>query len=102
MTAVLVSASVVTCWASYSMAQDSLLVARDDVVICLCYEITEMGNEYAEDVQSIQSPHYQDFKVFTHSVKWEAVAKLAYASAEAVPSNSIAALGVLSIAVRAV
>lgn len=82
------------------MAQDSLLVARDDMVICFCYEITEIGNEYAEDVQRIHSPHYQDFKVFTHPLKLEAVAKLAYASAEAVPSNSIAALGVLLITVR--
>lgn len=77
MNVVLASASVVSCWASYTMAQDNLLVARDDVVICFCYEIIEMGNEYAEDVQSIHSPHYQDFKVFTHSVKWEALAKLA-------------------------
>lgn len=44
------------------MAQDGPLFACEDLVIRLCYETTEMGNEYAEDVQSAQgiySPHYQ-------------------------------------------
>ncbi|MBD9643664.1 replication endonuclease [Pantoea sp. PNT02] len=94
MDAVLASASVASCWASYTMAQGGPLVARDDLVIRLCYEITEMGNEYAEDVQRVQgiySPHYQDSEVFTRLVKWEAVAKLADASAEAGPSGGIAA-----------
>jgi len=91
MKAVLVSAYVVSCWASYMLVQDSPLFARDDLVIRLCYEITEMGNEYAEDVQGIYSPHYQDSEGFTRLVKWEAVAKLADASAEAGPSGGIAA-----------
>ncbi len=62
MDAVLASASVASCWASYTMAQGGPLVARDDLVIRLCYESTEMGNEYAEDVQRVQgiySPHYK-------------------------------------------
>jgi len=52
----------------------------------LCYEITEMGNEYAEDVQrvnGIYSPFIVGSDVFTRRVKWEKVAKLADAPAEA-------------------
>ncbi|RAP69994.1 replication endonuclease, partial [Candidatus Erwinia dacicola] len=86
MDAVLASASVASCWASYTMAQGSPLVARDDLVIRLCYEITEMGNEYAEDVQrvnGIYSPFIAGSEVLTHLVKWEKIAKLADAPAEA-------------------
>ncbi|XYX41300.1 replication endonuclease [Candidatus Erwinia dacicola] len=86
MDAVLASASVASCWASYTMAQGGPLVARDDLVIRLCYEITEMGNEYAEDVQrvnGIYSPFIVGSEVLTRLVKWEKVAKLADAPAEA-------------------
>ncbi len=53
-----------------------------------------MGNDYAEDVQRVQgiySPHIHDSQVFTRLVKWEKVAKLADASAEAGLSGGIAA-----------
>lgn len=40
-----------------------------DLVMRLCYESTKMGIEYAEDVQGIYSPHYQDSEVFTCLVK---------------------------------
>ncbi|HAZ6607294.1 TPA: hypothetical protein J0615_000126 [Escherichia coli] len=40
-------------WAAYTQAQGGALVARRDLVVRLAYEITEQGNEYAEDVQRI-------------------------------------------------
>jgi hypothetical protein len=94
MDAVLAAASVASCWASYTMAQGGPLVAREDLVIRLCYELTEMGNEYGEDVQRVQgiySPMVPDSEVMTRLVKWEKVAKLAEVSAEAGFSGGIAA-----------
>lgn len=94
MDAVLASASVASCWASYTMAQGGPLVAREDLVIRLCYELTEMGNEYGEDVQRVQgiySPMVPDSEVMTRLVKWEKVTKLAEAPAEAGFSGGIAA-----------
>ncbi|AOE39098.1 replication protein A [Pantoea agglomerans] len=94
MDAVLASASVASCWASYTMAQGGPLVAREGLVIRLCYELTEMGNEYGEDVQRVQgiySPMLPDSEVMTRLVKWEKVAKLAEAPAEAGFSGGIAA-----------
>lgn len=93
MDAVLAAADV-GCWASYTQAQGGPLVARDDLVIRLCYEITEQGNEYAEDVQRVQGiycPHIDGSEVPTRLVKWEKVAKQAEASAEAGFSGGIAA-----------
>lgn len=86
MDAVLASASVASCWASYTMAQGGPLVAREDLMIRLCYEITEMGNEYGEDVQRVQgiySPKFANSEVLTRLVKWEKIAKQAEAPAEA-------------------
>lgn len=94
MDAVLASASVASCWASYTMAQGGPLVAREDLVIRLCYELTEMGNEYGEDVQRVQgiySPMVPDSEVMTRLVKWEKVVKLTEVSAEAGFSSGIAA-----------
>lgn len=61
MDAVLASASVTSCWASCTMARDSPLVVSNDLVIRLCYEITETGNEYSEDVQCVNCI-YSPFK----------------------------------------
>lgn len=64
----------------------ALLVARRDLVVRLAYEITEQGNEYAEDVQRVQgiySPLIPDSEFCTRLVKWQKVTKLAEAPAEA-------------------
>ncbi|MGD8107788.1 replication endonuclease [Pantoea sp. FN0302] len=92
MDAVLAAADL-GCWASYTQAQGGPLVSREDLVIRLCYEITEQGNEYAEDVQRIQgiySPQIYGSEIPTRLVKWEKVAK-AEAPAEAGFSGGIAA-----------
>ncbi|MEN4769026.1 replication endonuclease [Duffyella gerundensis] len=93
MDAVLAAADV-GCWASYTQAQGGPLVSREDLVIRLCYEITEQGNEYAEDVQRVQgiySPQVYGSEIPTRLVKWEKVSKLAEASAEAGFSGGSAA-----------
>ncbi|WP_410741702.1 replication endonuclease, partial [Citrobacter freundii] len=85
MDAVLAAADVGD-WAAYTQAQGGALVARRDLVVRLAYEITEQGNEYAEDVQRVQgvySPLVPDSAVCTRLVKWQKVAKLAEAPAEA-------------------
>ncbi|EAX3816684.1 replication endonuclease [Salmonella enterica] len=85
MDAVLAAADVGD-WAAYTQAQGGALVARRDLVVRLAYEITEQGNEYAEDVQRVQgvySPLVPDSEVCTRLVKWQKVAKLTEASAEA-------------------
>lgn len=103
MDAVLASASVASCWASYTMAQGGPLVAREDLVIRLCYELTEMGNEYGEDVQRVQdiySPMVPDSEVMTRLVKWEKVAKLGEGQRRQIFLAASPPLGVLSITVR--
>lgn len=73
-------------WAAYTQLQGGALVKRRDLVVRLAYEITEQGNEYAEDVQRVQgiySPLIPDSEVCTRLIKWQKVAKLAEASAEA-------------------
>ncbi|EDR7571792.1 replication endonuclease, partial [Salmonella enterica subsp. enterica serovar Newport] len=94
MDAVLASADVAVDWAAYTQAQGGPLVARDDLVIRLAYEITECGNEYGEDVQRVQgiySPQVAGSEVPTRLVKWEKVAKLSEAPAEdAVPGRNAA------------
>ncbi|MGK7473620.1 replication endonuclease, partial [Salmonella enterica] len=67
--------------------QGGAFVMRKDLTVRLAYEVTEQGNEYAEDVQRVQgvySPHIPDSEVCTRLVKWQKVAKLAEAPAEAV------------------
>lgn len=85
MDAVLAAADVGD-WAAYTQLQGGALVARRDLVVRLAYEITEQGNEYAEDVQRVQgiySPLIPDSNVCTRLVKWQKVAKLVEAPAEA-------------------
>lgn len=102
MDAVLAAADVGD-WAAYTQLQGGALVARRDLVVRLAYEITEQGNEYAEDVQRVQgiySPLIPDSEVCTRLVKWQKLAKLAEAPAEAGFSAAAPPLGVLSITVR--
>lgn len=73
-------------WRAYTECQGGAFVMRKDLTVRLAYEVTEQGNEYAEDVQRVQgiySPHVSDSEVCTRLVKWQKVAKLAEASAEA-------------------
>ncbi|MEH3580616.1 replication endonuclease [Enterobacter cloacae] len=93
MDAVLAAADVGD-WAAYTQLQGGALVARRDLVVRLAYEITEQGNEYAEDIQRVQgiySPSIPDSEVCTRLLKWQKVAKLAAASAEAGFSGGSAA-----------
>jgi hypothetical protein len=93
MDAVLAAADVGD-WAAYTQLQGGALVARRDLVVRLAYEITEQGNEYAEDVQRVQgiySPLIPESEVCTRLVKWQKVAKLAAAPAEAGFSGGSAA-----------
>ncbi len=53
MDAVLAAADVGD-WAAYTVLQGGALVKRRDLVVRLAYEITEKGNEYAEDVQRVR------------------------------------------------
>lgn len=86
MDAVLAAADV-GCWAAYTQAQGGPLVARNDLVVRLMYEITECGNLYAEDVQRIQGIYSPligaSSEVCTRLVKWKIVPKLAESAAEA-------------------
>ena len=73
-------------WRAYTECQGGAFVQRKDLTVRLAYEITEQGNEYAEDVQRVQgvySPLIPDSAVCTRLVKWQKVAKLAEAPAEA-------------------
>lgn len=73
-------------WRAYTECQGGAFVKRKDLTVRLAYEVTEQGNEYAEDVQRVQgvySPLIPDSEVCTRLVKWQKVAKLAEASAEA-------------------
>jgi len=85
MDAVLAAADVGD-WAAYTQLQGGALVARRDLVVRLAYEITPQGNEYAEDIQRVNgvySPLVPDSEVCTRLIKWQKVAKLAEAPAEA-------------------
>lgn len=73
-------------WRAYTEFQGGALVSRKDLTVRLMYEITEMGNEYGEDVQRVQGiycPRIPDSVTPTRLVKWEKVAKLAEAPAKA-------------------
>ncbi|MEI7408157.1 replication endonuclease [Pectobacterium aroidearum] len=74
-------------WAAYTQAQGGALVSRDNLVVRLAYEITEQGNQYAEDVQRVQGVYSPLLgaasEVVTRLVRWNIVPKLAVASAEA-------------------
>nr|WP_253260261.1 replication endonuclease [Pectobacterium odoriferum] len=94
MDAVLVAADLGD-WAAYTQAQGGALVSRDNLVVRLAYEITEQGNQYAEDVQRIQGVYSPLLgtasEVVTRLVKWGIVPKLAVAPAEAGFSGGSAA-----------
>jgi len=93
MDAVLAAADVGD-WAAYTQLQGGALIARRDLVVRLAYEITEQGNEYGEDVQRVQgiySPLIPESEVCTRLIKWQKVAKLAEAKAEAGFSGGSAA-----------
>ncbi len=84
MDAVLAAADVGD-WAAYVHHQGGPLVLRRDLVVRLTYKITEMGNEYAEDVQrvdGIYSPLSIGSEVCTRTTTWKMVPKAA-APAEA-------------------
>ncbi|MFP1853727.1 replication endonuclease [Lonsdalea quercina] len=87
MDAVLATASVACDWAAYTQAQGGPFVSRDSLVVRLAYEITECGNQYAEDVQRIQGIYSPllgvDSAITTRLIKWNIVPKSAAASAEA-------------------
>lgn len=94
MDAVLASADVGD-WAAYTQAQGGALVKRRDLVVRLMYEITECGNEYAEDVQRVQGIYSpllgSGSEVETRLVKWAIVPKLAASeAAAAVPGGPAA------------
>lgn len=102
MDAVLAAADV-GCWASYTQAQGGPLVLREDLVIRLCYEITEQGNEHAEDVQRVQgiySPHVYGSEIPTRLVKWEKSPNWPKRQRRLVFLAASPPLGVLSISVR--
>ncbi len=74
--------------------QGGALVKRRDLVVRLAYEITEQSNEYAEDVQRVQGIYFlliPDSELCTRLVKWQKVAKLAEAPAEAGFSRAVGA-----------
>lgn len=94
MDAVLASADVGD-WAAYTQAQGGPLVKRCDLIVRLMYEITECGNEYAEDVQRVQGIYSpllgSGSEVETRLVKWAIVPKLAASeAAAAVPGGPAA------------
>ncbi|OJB82965.1 replication protein A [Yersinia ruckeri] len=82
-------------WAAYTKAQGGALVVRRELRVRLTYQITEMGNIYAEDVQRIQgvySPFLgSESLVCTRVVKWNIVPKLAESAAQAGVSGGDAA-----------
>jgi len=94
MDAVLASADVGD-WAAYTQAQGGPLVKRCDLVVRLMYEITECGNEYAEDVQRVQGIYSplvgRSSEVETRLIKWAIVPKLAASeAADAFPGGPAA------------
>lgn len=74
-------------WAAYTQAQGGPLVSRDELVVRLAYEVTEQGNQYAEDVQRVSGIYSplagEAAAIATRLVQWKIVPKLAEASAEA-------------------
>ncbi|WP_145538994.1 replication endonuclease [Yersinia kristensenii] len=74
-------------WYAYTEFQGGPMVSRDCLTVRLSYEITEMGNVYAEDVKrvlGIYSPLLgEDSAVCTRLVKWQIVPKLAESAAQA-------------------
>ncbi|CNF54923.1 replication gene A [Yersinia bercovieri] len=74
-------------WYAYTEFQGGPMVSRDCLTVRLSYEITEMGNLYAEDVQRIQGIYSPllglESLICTRLVKWQIVPKLAESAAQA-------------------
>lgn len=72
-------ASDVGDWYAYTELQGGATVKRQDLTVRLSYEVTEMGNEYGEDVKKIKGVYSplacEDSFYLTRTVKWELVAK---------------------------
>ncbi|EKQ6730616.1 replication endonuclease [Escherichia coli] len=66
-------------WAGYVMAQGGPLVARDELRVRLCYEVTENGNIYGDDVSKIAgiySPFaLTDSAIYTRTTQYKIVPK---------------------------
>ncbi|MFN6803888.1 replication endonuclease [Proteus mirabilis] len=72
-------ASDVGDWYAYTELQGGATVKRRDLTVRLSYEVTEMGNEYGEDVKKIKGVYSplacEDSFYLTRTAKWELVAK---------------------------
>ncbi|MCI9737317.1 replication endonuclease, partial [Proteus mirabilis] len=72
-------ASDVGDWYAYTELQGGATVKRQDLTVRLSYEVTEMGNEYGEDVKKIKGVYSplasEDSFYLTRTAKWELVAK---------------------------
>ncbi|WP_215954171.1 replication endonuclease [Providencia rettgeri] len=66
-------------WYAYTELQGGATVARKNLTVRLSYEVTEMGNEYGEDVQRINGVYSpiigEDSNYLTRVTKWQLVAK---------------------------
>ncbi|ENL7682379.1 replication endonuclease [Proteus mirabilis] len=66
-------------WYAYTELQGGATVKRKDLTVRLSYEVTEMGNEYGEDVKKIKGVYSpavgEDSFYLTRTAKWELVAK---------------------------
>lgn len=73
-------ASDVGDWYAYTELQGGATVKRRDLTVRLSYEVTEMGNEYGEDVKKIKGVYSplasEDSFYLTRTAKWELVAKV--------------------------
>lgn len=66
-------------WFAYTELQGGATVARKDLTVRMSYEVTEMGNEYGEDVQRISGVYSPiaggESEYLTRTTKWQLVAK---------------------------
>ncbi|MGO3882646.1 MAG: replication endonuclease [Proteus vulgaris] len=89
-------------WSAYTELQGGATVKRKDLTVRLSYEVTEMGNEYGEDVKKIKGVYSpavgEDSFYLTRTAKWELVAKestsvkgsgLAFDGANSAPWSSV-------------
>ncbi len=66
-------------WYAYTELQGGATVSRKNLTVRMSYEVTEMGNEYGEDVQRISGVYSpvvgDDSNYITRLTKWQLVAK---------------------------
>lgn len=66
-------------WYAYTELQGGATVTRKNLTVRLSYEVTEMGNEYGEDVQRISGVYSpligEESNYITRVTKWQLVAK---------------------------